>query len=156
MATKVVPTTLTIVHEEKITLNGVEKGSKVTQVIADVTEVDNRVIAVPTSEIEILTFQATNPGAGTFDEADVRYIRLTNLDDTNYIQLTFKDDANQEFAVKLDYGQTFVYNGDNAGGTVDTMDADEAALTVSFQDMVSIYALANTAECDLELFVAGV
>jgi len=34
-------------------------------------------------------------------------------------------------------------------------DASASALTVSFDDLTSITALADTAACDLELFVAG-
>ena len=36
------------------------------------------------------------------------------------------------------------------------MDADNAALTVSLADLVNITADADTAVCDLEVFVAGV
>lgn len=156
MATKVVPAALTIVHEEKITLNGVEKGSKVTQVIADVTEVSQRIVNVPTSEVVILVIGSA-VAAGQFVESDVRYIRLTNKDDTNHVTLTFKNENDDEFAVKLDYGQSFVYNGDLAGGVADTMDAiDGTGLSLGLGDLVNITALANGSPCDLELFVAGV
>lgn len=120
------------------------------------TEVSQRIVEVSTAEVTILSFQATTPGAGTFDEADVRYIRLTNKDDTNLIQLTFASENNNECAHKLDAGQTFIYAPDNAAGVVDTHDASASALTVSFDDLTSITALANTAACDLEIFVAGV
>ena len=39
---------------------------------------------------------------------------------------------------------------------VNTHDASASALTVSLDDLVNITALADTAACDLELFVAGV
>lgn len=156
MATTLTPETLTITVETKITLGGVEYNSKRTQVIADVVEISRRIIEVPETEKEILAFAATNPAAGSFDEADVRFILIHNLDDTNFVQLTFKDESSQEFAVKLDHGQFFIYNGDLAGGVVDTMDADSAALTVTFADLVNITALADDAAVDLELFVAGV
>jgi hypothetical protein len=156
MATTVTAATLKITIEESILLNKVEHGSKVVQRIESVTEVSRRIVEVGTSEITILAFQATHPGAGTFDEADVRYIRLTNLDDTNFVQLIFKSEGSAEFAVKLDAGQSYIYNGDNSGGVVDTMDASASALTVSFEDLVDVTALANTAAVDLEMFVAGV
>ena len=156
MATTVTPATLKITITESIILNEVELGSKVVQRIESVTEVSRRIVEVPTSEIIILAFQATNPGAGTFDEADVRYIRITNLDATNFVQLIFRSEGSAEFAVKLDAGQSFIYNGDNSGGVVDTMDASASALTVSFEDLVDVTALANTAAVDLELFIAGV
>jgi hypothetical protein len=156
MSTSITPATLTVTITEAISLNGQDKGSTNSLTIASVTEVSQRIVEVPTSEITVLAFQATNPGAGTFDEADVRYIRITNLDDTNFVQLIFKNENSNECAHKLDAGQTFIYAADNSGGVVDTHDASASALTVSFDDLVDITALANTAACDVEVFVAGV
>jgi hypothetical protein len=156
MATTVDAATLVITVTEAITLNDVALGSKVVKRIESVTEVSKRIVEVGTSEITILAFQATDPGAGTFDEADVRYIRITNLDDTNHVTLTFKSENNNECAHKLDAGNTIMIFGDNSGGVVDIHDASASALTVSFDDLVDITALANTAACDLEMFVAGV
>jgi hypothetical protein len=156
MSTNITPATLTVTVTEAISLNGQDKGSTNSLTIASVTEVSQRIVEVPTSEVIILAFQATTPGAGTFDEADVRYIRITNLDDTNFVQLTFRSESNNECAHKLDAGQTFIYAADNSGGVVDTHDASASALSVSFDDLVDITALADTAACDVETFVAGV
>ena len=43
-----------------------------------------------------------------------------------------------------------------AGGVVDTMDANTSALTVTLEDLVDVVAQADTATCDLEVFVASV
>ena len=156
MATTITAATLTVTLVEAITLNGQDKGATNTLTITSVTEVSQRIIAVPTSEITILSFQATTPGAGTFDEADVRYIRITNKDATNHVTLVFASENSNECAHKLDAGHTFILAGDNSGGVVDVHDASATALSVSFDDLTSITALADTAEVDLELFVAGV
>lgn len=155
MATKITPATMTILITETISLNGQDKGSTNSFTIASVTEVDQRIVEVPTSEVVILAFAATNPAAGSFDEADVRWIRITNLDDTNFVQLIFREEGNAEFAIKLEAGRSFVY-GASEEGVVDTMDASASALTVGFGDLVDITALADTAAVDLELFVVGV
>ena len=92
-----------------------------------------------------------------FDEDDVRYIRITNLDDTNHVGLIFKNEDSDEFGLKLDYGQSFIYNADLEGGVVDTMDAAATAIsTNTFADLVDITAIADTASVDLEVFVASV
>jgi hypothetical protein len=156
MATTITAATLTVTITEAVTLNGQDKGATNTLTVSSVTEVSQRIVEIPTSEITVLSFQATNPGAGTFDEADVRYIRLTNKDDTNHIQLIFASENSAECAHKLDAGHSFIIAADNSGGVVDIHDASASALTVSFDDLTSITALANTAACDLEYFVAGV
>ena len=93
-----------------------------------------------------------------FIEGDVKYIRITNKDATNHIGLIFQNEDNDEFSVKVDKGQSFIYNGDIAGGVVDTMDAvDNAGLTPNtFADLVSVTAIADTAACDVEFIVACV
>ena len=93
--------------------------------------------------------------AGQFDEDDVRYIRITNLDSTNHITLTFRDEDSTEFAIKVDAGHSFIYPGDNSGGVVDTMHAGGSALTVSLNDLVDITATADTDSCDVEVFVGS-
>ena len=93
--------------------------------------------------------------AGQFDEDDVRYIRITNLDSTNHVTLTFRDEDSTEFAIKVDAGHSFIYPGDNSGGVVDTMHAGGSALTVSLNDLVDITADADTDSVDLEVFVGS-
>jgi len=156
MATTVTPATFTSKITEAITLGGIDRGASHTTTIGSVTEIDHRIVEIPTSEIIILTFQATDPGSGTFDEADVRYIRITNLDDTNHIILVFRSENNNECAHKLDAGKSFLLPGDNAGGVKDVHDASATALTVSVDDLVDITAQADTAVCDLEYYVVGV
>jgi hypothetical protein len=157
MATTIVPNTLKVTITEEIVVDGVDRGSKHVQIVPSVTELARRTIEVPTSEIEILAFAADNPAAGSFDEADVRYIRITNKDDVNFATLIFKNESNDEFAFKLDFGCTFIYSCDQAAGVVNTFDAEAGAIsTITLADLVNISALSNSGACDLELVVAGV
>jgi hypothetical protein len=158
MASTVTPATLTVTLTESITLNGYDQGSSNTLTIANVNEISKRIVStITTAESIILAFHDTDVAAGQFLEANVRYIRITNLDDTNHVALTFRNENSDEFGVKLDKGQSFIYNADLSGGVVDTMDAASTTITPdSFADLVDITAKANTASCDLEVFVASV
>ena len=128
MTSTVTAATLTVTLTEAITLNGYDQGSSNTIAIADINEISKRIVTATTAEATII-LMSTAIAAGQFIEGDVRYIRITNLDDTNHVTLTFKNEDNAEFAVKLDKGQSFIYNGDLAGGVVDTMDAHNADQT---------------------------
>ena len=156
MATTISNATLTIKITETISLNGSDQGATNQYTVADIDDVSKRIISIPTSERTILNM-GTNPGAGMFIESDVRYIRITNKDDANHVGLIFQNEDNDEFGVKLDKGQSYIYNADLAGGVVDTMDAvDNAGLsTNTFADLVSVTAIADTAAVDLEIFVAS-
>jgi hypothetical protein len=156
MATTVVATDLEVTIEEKITINGKDLGAINRLTISSIAEVTRRVVNCPTSEVILVAFAAA-VAAGTYIEGDVRYIRITNKDDTNHVGLVFRNEDSDEFSVKLDKGQSFIYNADLSGGVVDTMDAAAAAVTPNtFADLVDITGIADTAACDLEIFIASV
>ena len=156
MTTTLTAATLTVTLTEAVSLNGYDQGSKNTLTVSSINEVNKRIVTVPASEIEVVALSTAN-ASGTFIEGDVRYMRFTNLDDTNHLTLTFKNENDDEFAVKLDKGQSFIFNADLSGGVVDTMDGiDGTGLTLSLGDLVNVTALADTAACDLEIFVACV
>tara|TARA_R110002074_G_C12436877_1_gene657336 strand:+ start:407 stop:898 length:492 start_codon:yes stop_codon:yes gene_type:complete len=162
MASTIKSSKLKVTLIEEIILNGRDQGSKNVLSIGGINEVVKRIVTITTTETGLLGF-ATAPStdlaksyvAGQFDEDDARYIRITNLDNANHITLILRSEGSAEFAIKLDYGQSFIYNGDLSGGVVDTMDASASALTVSFEDLVDITAQADTASCDVEVFVAS-
>ena len=159
MTTTLTAATLTVTLKESIELNGVEQGATNEKTIASINEVSKRIVTVMTAEAELVAVSTalSASNAGTFIEGDIRYMRFTNLDDTNFVTLTFKNENSDEFAIKLDAGYSFVYPADNSGGVVDTMDAiDGTGLTLDYCDLVNVTADANTASCDMEIFVASV
>jgi len=154
MATTISNATLTVTLTESVTLNGSEQGATNTLSISNIDEVYKRIVTVPTSEVTLIEM-STAVANGTFIESDVLYIRITNKDDTNHVSLTFKNEDNDEMGIKLDKGQSFIYNGDLSGGVVDTFDANAGAVTPgTHADLVNITGIANTAAVDVEVFVA--
>ena len=157
MASTLSSSTMTVRIVESIKLNGTEQGAVNTKTISSINEVSKRIITITTAESTIATFSAAVASAGHYVAADVRYIRFTNKDDTNFITLTFRNQDNDEVAIKLDAGNSFILAADNSGGMVDvfnaTQDADAASDT-NLGDLTNIQADANTASCHLEVFVA--
>ena len=151
--------TLTVTHKEDITLNGQQFGGTNIKVYSGINEISKRILTITTTECVIGTFSAAAASAGHFIAADVRYIRFTNQDTTNFITLTFRNQDNDEVAIKLDAGQSFILNGDNANGMSAifnaTQDADAASDT-AFGSLTNIQADANTGSCDLEMIIASV
>ena len=146
MPTTINTSDLTIITRELITLGGNQYDSKHTQIIPHIKEVTKRLITVPTASIlstdtnegvEILKM-TPNLLTGPYKEADVRYIRITNLDDTNFVTLQLHNDQGNVTAKKLDFGGTYFYNCDNGSGSIDTMQASSNTLidtdaTVNYQ-----------------------
>jgi hypothetical protein len=158
MASTITPSTLTVSISESISLNGRQQGGTNTFNVSSVNEVFKHIVTCTTDRNELFACIASGTDRGSFIEANIRYIRVTNLDDTNFVFLIFKNENNDEFGVKLDYGQSFIYNADNAGGVVDTFDANGAGTATAggLADLTNVYAQADTASVDLEVFVASV
>jgi hypothetical protein len=159
MASTITSATLKVTLSEQIILNGRDQGSKNTLNISSINEISKRIITITTTESTIATFSAAVASAGHYVAADVRYIRFTNKDDTNFITLTFRNQDNDEAAIKLDAGQSFIWNGDNANGMTAVLNATEdadAASSTNFGSLTNIQADADTASCDLEVFIASV
>jgi hypothetical protein len=151
--------TLTVTLTEDLTLNGYQQGSQNSFTVASVTNITKRIITITTTESTVATFSAARAAAGHYVAADVRYIRFTNKDTTNFVTLTFRNQDNDEVAVKLDAGKSFIFNGDNANGMTAVMNATQdadAASSTNFGSLTNIQADADTADCDLEMIIASV
>ena len=146
--------TLTVSIVEDLTINSRDYGSKQSVAIPSIVDVTRRIVTITTTEATIATF-STAVGAGTYIAADVMYIRFSNLDLTNFVMLTFKDEDNTEFRVKLDAGKSFIFCGDNSGGLVDVMKANGSALGSGLADLYDITADADTADVDIEMYIAS-
>tara|TARA_R110002050_G_scaffold18285_3_gene53573 strand:- start:236 stop:697 length:462 start_codon:yes stop_codon:yes gene_type:complete len=150
---------LTVTHTEDITLNGQQFGGTTVKSFSGINEISKRILTITTAECVIGTFSSAVASAGHYTAADVRYIRFTNLDGTNFVTLTFRNQDNDEVAIKVDAGQTFVLNGDNANGMTAvlnaTQDADAASST-NFGSLTNIQADADTGSCNLEVIIASV
>ena len=157
MASTVSSATLKVTIKEEIELNGQQQGGTNTLSISNVNEISKRIVSITTSKHDLISFSGT-VGKGNYVLGDMRYLRFTNLDDTNHLFLIFKNEDNDEFIVKLDKGQSFIYNGDLAGGNNDTMEALTAG-TASVSNvgyLLSVAVQSDTASCDLEVLVASV
>ena len=159
MATTISNAQLVVTLTEAITLNNSPQGASNSRIISGKNEISKRIVTITTAESTIATFSAAVASAGHYVAADVKYIRFTNKDDTNFITLTFRNQDNDEVAIKVDAGQSFIFNGDNGNGMTAvfnaTQDADAASDT-AFGSLTNIQADANTASCDLEMLIASV
>ena len=154
---KYTASTLTVSLKESLTIDGRDYGGSQSYSFSGIGNVTRRLETITTTEATILNF-STAIGAGTYIPGDVKYMRFSNLDDTNFVTLTFANENDDEVAIKLDAGQSIVWNGDNSGGMVDVFNATQAADAASdtaLGDMKSVQADANTASCDIEIFIAS-
>ena len=148
MASTVDSSTLTVRISEEIQLNGKKLGNSNIHKITGINETSERIVTAATTGTTIIGLGAA-AAAGTFVRGNVKYIRITNLDDTNFVRLALitESDPQMDVHVKVPALDSFILS---TGLT--TAEADAASIT--FDNITSIKAYADTAAVDVELFVA--
>ena len=150
MASTIESSTLVVRISEDIELNGKKQGNSNLQKITGINEVSERIVTALTTGTTILSL-GTAAGAGTFIRDNVKYARITNLDNTNFVRLALTTDSDPVTAlhIKIPALDSFILSTGSANTVID-------ASGVSFNNITSVVAWADTADIDLELFVASV
>ena len=149
--------TLTVTLQEDLVLNNSQQGGTITKEVTGINESSKRMLTITTNESTIATMSGAVASSGHFNDSAVRYMRFTNLDGTNHVTLTFRNQDNDEFAMKVDAGNSFMVFADNSGGMVGmfnaTQDADAASDT-ALGSITNIQADAGASTVQIEMFVA--
>ena len=158
---------------ESITLDNNNYNSYNFHNIKDINDVSRRRLTLPVTESVICAMSAAQtefgggqalPGAGTFIENNVRYIRITNLSKEFPIMLTLKNEDNDEIKLKVDKQGSFIYTGEagisgefSGSGVQNSFDADDAAIgtTENLGDLVNITAYTSASEASIISGSAG-
>tara|TARA_Y100001973_G_C5143860_1_gene304345 strand:- start:412 stop:840 length:429 start_codon:yes stop_codon:yes gene_type:complete len=139
--------TLTVTIKEELILNGKDVGC--TNVATyGATEVYHRIATITNTEKSILLFGAAVEG-GTIKDAQLDYLRITNLDSSANIKLRIRN-ASEEFMVQVDPLGSFIL-------TEDKLDADATGSdeTISLAQIDSIKAVSGTSSSLIEIFAAS-
>lgn len=149
MATTVTDANLTVTITDNVTLNSQTYGNTNTLSVASIDEVYQRVVSLPTGSFTSL-FELGTLGKGSLTAANVKYFRITNLDDTNYINLKLFGTDSAVF--KLEAGKSFIMGGVD----FDAASADIAQGAVVYQTGLVVSGEAVTDIVDVEVFAAAV
>lgn len=104
----------------------------------------HQTLSVPTSEVDLATIGAIGPGGLT----DVSFILVVNRDGTNFIRLRLEDTGGHTADLKVPAGRAVLINSKDLN-----VSATGAAFA-SFSSIDTIAAQADTATCDIEIFLA--
>ena len=154
MATTLAAATMTVSITESINLNGSNQGASNTLSIASIAQVSKRQITCLASNVTtVASFAAaTHTSVHAFDVDDVKYMRVTNLDDTNAIELGVVGAATL-YQITLAAGESHIL------GNPDAMMLAEADTSPSFGTMADIASLQVDPAgniVDVEVFIASV
>jgi len=158
MATKVTVGKLQVSVTESVTVNGVEHTYNNLRSVAGINNVAHRIVRTDASgtELALLSFHATAPAGGQFVDGQAKYIRITNLDDTNLVRLIVKS-TSKCISLHLAAGETVVFNNGKVEGRADT-----TVGSIAYTDIDTISAIgknaadSGNAAVDVEYFVAAI
>jgi len=146
--------TLTVTHKENLELEGNQYGSSNTFTIQNINEAFKRKVScVNGHATTIAVFAATGHASdGAIKKADAKYVRITNLDNTETVEVAF-------IAAATLYQITLTAKQSHVLGAVDDLILSEADTSPSFGTMTDLEKISvqptGSAVVDIELFVAS-
>tara|TARA_Y100000593_G_C4169212_1_gene266066 strand:+ start:127 stop:576 length:450 start_codon:yes stop_codon:yes gene_type:complete len=148
MASSISNATLSVTVTESLTLNGANHGSTKRMNITGINEISKRILTIATTGTQVYA-GSTEASYGTFVTNDVKYVRITNLDNENFVVLHLE--GNSHYAqLSLAPGHVFFLTDVSS-----TLDSESAIASYSAEDITRIDAMADTAVCDIEILVAS-
>ena len=154
MASTVTAATLEVEISETLSLGGTQYGGTKTLSIGSINEVFKRIVKCVNSQTTtVATFNGNAfASANAIDVEDAKYIRVTNLDDTNPVELAIVGAATL-YQVKLAAGESHIL-----GSPEDLMlsEADTSPSFGTMADIASIQVNPASNDVDVEIFIASV
>ena len=162
MASTVTASKLVVKLSESIVLNGEKQGGSSTVVINSISDIYKRIVTCPANSETTLVHFHSSVADGTLAPLDidnVKYIRVTNLDDTTSITLSLQSDvgeddsaADESASLLVEAGKSFIMGSPNDGiGISDT----NANLVTDLVDLESLVVFTGSDAIDVEIFVAS-
>ena len=162
MASTIKSKTLRVTIQEDIVLGGVNHGSKTKLNISSINEIYRRIVTCPSNSETTLAHFHSSVADGTLaplDIDDVKYIRITNLDDTTSVTLSLQSDvgeddsaADESASLLIEAGRSFIMGTPNDG--IGISDAN-ANLVTDLVDLESLVIFTGSNAIDVEIFIAS-
>jgi hypothetical protein len=136
---------LTVLINEKITLDGNDRGILTTQTIPDINYIDNRTFTIPTGSATTLFSLSDANSAGTFITSSIQYVRLTNSSTTNTPVKLIVSSSTEAMSYLINTGSSYMISTSKITGSLTGL---------TFKDIVSIKAEPSGSSAKIEYFIA--
>ena len=161
MASTLTAANLKVKITEEVILNGKDQGGTTELTIASIKDVSKRIVTIAADDdATVLVFKSTTASAdGALDKDTVKYIRITNLDDSNSVNISLQLDSGEDNSAAdlsvthlLEAGRSFMM------GTPDEAvhaDDDAATIVTALTDLESIIVDPGSNAGTVEVFTAS-
>ena len=161
MASTISAADLKVKITEEVILNGKDQGGTTELTIASIKDVSKRIVTIAADDdATVLVFKSTTASADNdLDKDTVKYIRITNLDDSNSVNISLQLDSGEDNSAAdlsvthlLEAGRSFMM------GTPDEAvhaDDDAATIVTALTDLESIIVDPGSNAGTVEVFTAS-
>ena len=149
MASTISSATLTVTVTESISLNGSTMGATNTLTIGSINEINQRIVTVDSGNVRTLFNFGGTISAGEFIRANVKYLRITNKDDTNTVSINIRGNATNCW-VDVEPSGSFVLT---TASSMMEADDDTTVATPVLEDL-QIISAHSASGADLDCYVA--
>jgi len=149
MASTISSATLTVTTTESITLNGSNMGATNTLSVASINEINQRIVTIDAGNVRTLFNFGGAVAAGEFVRANVKYLRITNKDDTNTVSINIRGNATNCW-VEVEPSGSFMLT---TASTMMEADDDTTVATPVLEDLQIISAY-SASGADLDCYIA--
>ena len=132
MSSELTAATLTVTITEALAVvhatsaDNLDFAQTCTHTFANIANVDKRIFKLPNSNLNKLVSFGTTIADGVFLRADVRYIRVTNLDGSVALQVGLDDGASDAAYTSVAADSSIMYTGVKCEGANDGTTLDDA------------------------------
>jgi len=152
MASTITSGTVTVKLTESVSLNGTDYGATNTLTITSVNEIQQRIVTVPNSTlVKLYDFTGIGTGSGSYDRTALKYLRITNKDDTNNISINLLGTASNIWT-EITPGASFIVS---TGVGISQGVATGTVGTPTLENLVTVTAYSGlTNNVDVECYAA--
>ena len=109
-------------------------------------------MTLPSGSQTTLFSLSNNPGAGTFVTSSLKYVRITNKDDSYHVRLRVSSSVGNAMDFKIEPEKSFILSNSKVTGSLGGFDLDS---TFSYDDIKYVNAEPSGSNVDLEIFIAS-
>ena len=161
MASTISTANLKVKITEEVILNGKDQGSSNTLTIGSIKDVSKRIVTIAADDdATVLVFKSTTASAdGALDKDTVKYIRITNLDDSNSVNISLQLDSDEDNSaadiqstILLEAGRSFIMGTPDEAVQVHD---SSATISTALTDLESIIVDPGSNAGTVEVFTAS-
>ena len=161
MASTISAANLKVKITEEVILNGKDQGGTTELTIASIKDISKRIVTIAADDdATVLVFKSTTASAdGALDKDTVKYIRITNLDDSNSVNISLQLDSDEDNSaadiqstILLEAGRSFIMGTPDEAVQVHD---SSATISTALTDLESIIVDPGSNAGTVEVFTAS-